>query len=371
MAKPRVFVSSVVDGFTDYRDAARRGILAIGAEPVLVNEDYPALALSPRNACLDGVDSCDVHLCIIGPRGGLTAPSGALVTEEEYEQARLRCLPILVFILQGEKDAEAQAFAARISDYVDGQFRVTVADPADLEQKVQTALEPVLTTLTFRMTPEKAIADELRDNIRNRPHPVLRTVICPERMDEVIDPMLLDDRSFIQRVYELGHRPDVGLLDYRLAKKDRVSVDRLVIKQHENSVGIELATSGLALFEIDVSGASVERLSDAFTRDLYVLTGELTRAAVACLAFYVGLFEEADPFGRHQTFLFNAALLGLNYRSIVGELPTSQSHPMRMALGDDPIVAFQTPRKLSRQLLRQPEGEIERLVAMLSRHSQE
>lgn len=39
MADPRVFVSSVVEGFEDYREAAREGIEAAGGEPVLVNED--------------------------------------------------------------------------------------------------------------------------------------------------------------------------------------------------------------------------------------------------------------------------------------------------------------------------------------------
>lgn len=68
--RPRVFVSSVVKGFEEYREAARRGIEAAGGEPVLVNEDFPAQPDSPRNACLDAVDSCDIYLAIIGDRGG-------------------------------------------------------------------------------------------------------------------------------------------------------------------------------------------------------------------------------------------------------------------------------------------------------------
>ena len=81
--RARVFVSSVVDGFETFRQSAREGILAAGGEPVLVNEDFPSLSLSPRNACLDAVESSDVVVSIIGAWGGWTTPSGKLVVDEE------------------------------------------------------------------------------------------------------------------------------------------------------------------------------------------------------------------------------------------------------------------------------------------------
>lgn len=87
---PRVFVSSVVEDFTEFRKAAREAISAAGGEPVLVNEDFPSLAVSSRNACLDAVDSCDFLVSIVGERGGWTAPSGLLVIEEEYQHPGLR-----------------------------------------------------------------------------------------------------------------------------------------------------------------------------------------------------------------------------------------------------------------------------------------
>ncbi|MDD5681315.1 MAG: DUF4062 domain-containing protein, partial [Candidatus Omnitrophica bacterium] len=122
--QPRVFVSSVIDGFTEYREAARRGIINAGGEPVLV-EDFPSLALSPRNVCLDGVVSCDVFVVIVGPRGGSVSPSGRLVVEEEYEEARRRKIHILAFIQNTKQDERAESLAGKLSDYVDGGFRQT------------------------------------------------------------------------------------------------------------------------------------------------------------------------------------------------------------------------------------------------------
>lgn len=113
--KPRVFVSSVVEGFEEMRQAAHRGIVAGGGEPDLVNEDLPAQPESPRNACLDEIGSCDIFALVLGSRGGWTAPSGKLVVEEEYDHARSRGMPILVFLQEVDRDAKATILAERIS----------------------------------------------------------------------------------------------------------------------------------------------------------------------------------------------------------------------------------------------------------------
>lgn len=140
-SRPRVFVSSVVDGFEEYREAARRGVEAAGGEPVLVNEDFPAQPDSPRNACLDAVDSCDIYLAIIGDRGGWTAPSGRLVVEEEYDRARAHNLRSLVFLKDVDRDGDAEQLVHKMSDYITGRFRIQFDTPEELEAEVQRALE--------------------------------------------------------------------------------------------------------------------------------------------------------------------------------------------------------------------------------------
>ena len=97
---PRVFVSSVIEDFDDYRAAARRGIKRAGCQPVLVNEDFPAAVESSRNVCLDAVDSCDVFLVIVGRRGDWKTPAGKLVVEEEYERAKSKKIPVLARLVQ-------------------------------------------------------------------------------------------------------------------------------------------------------------------------------------------------------------------------------------------------------------------------------
>src|ERR1700732_549738 len=96
--RPRVFVSSVVEGFAEYRQAARNGIAEAGGEAVLVNEDFPSQASSSRNTCLDAIDSCDIFLVVVGARGGWKTPSGRLGVGEEFAHARARKIPALVFL---------------------------------------------------------------------------------------------------------------------------------------------------------------------------------------------------------------------------------------------------------------------------------
>ena len=109
MPRTRVFVSSVIEGFAEYRQAARNGIEQAGGEAVLVNEDFPSQASSSRNTCLDAIDSCDVFLLVLGGRGGWKTPSGRLVVEEEFEHARARKLPVLVFLEDVPRDADGAA----------------------------------------------------------------------------------------------------------------------------------------------------------------------------------------------------------------------------------------------------------------------
>jgi hypothetical protein len=56
--RSRVFVSSVIEGFAEYRQAVRKGIEQASGEGILVNEDFPSQASSSRNTCLDAIDSC-------------------------------------------------------------------------------------------------------------------------------------------------------------------------------------------------------------------------------------------------------------------------------------------------------------------------
>ena len=127
-------------GYEEYREAARAGIRQAGCDAVLA-EDFAAQGTSSRNACIDGVQSADALVLLLGPRYGWVAPSGRSATEEEYHEARLQQMPILVFVQDGiSKEPDQQEFIDRVEDYIHGHFRKSFRRSDDLKQLVKEAV---------------------------------------------------------------------------------------------------------------------------------------------------------------------------------------------------------------------------------------
>src|SRR5437588_11991224 len=93
----RIFISSVMRDFAPERAAAREAVIRLRHKPVMA-EDFGAQPVSSQTACLEGVRSSHIYVGIFGPRYGYVAPrSGLAATEEEFNEARRRGLPILCF----------------------------------------------------------------------------------------------------------------------------------------------------------------------------------------------------------------------------------------------------------------------------------
>jgi hypothetical protein len=372
MAEPRVFVSSVIDGFQTYREAARKGIKAAGGEPVLVNEDFPSLPKSSRNACLDAVASSDIYLAIIGERAGWRAPSGKLVVEEEFEETQNRDMPVLLFLVDADREEEAKRLAGRLSDYVEGYFRVEVESPTELQEETERALQ----RLIDKPSDEQPDMQRVRD-ATSAPHdlggqPSLRTVLMPEREEEVIDPMTLESDKFRHRVYRIAHALSVKLLRYTEQKSHSLSQNALVITQRSSSrqgrgkedVRIEIGERGRVIVDASVTEPDQRGMGTGMMIDASKIKGVAQRA----FAFAEAFFDEIDQHGRYQQFLHNAVLANPGNRQIVDEVdPQQKTFSVPYGPQNDHIVAFDTPRSISRNTLREPGSEIERILTRIRR----
>lgn len=134
-----VFVSSLIRGFEEYRDAARRAIQRSGWVPVL-SEDQPAQDIAPRAALLREVARADAYLLILGASYGTTAVPSP--TEEEYREAVRLGKSVLVMVEEGvERETEQQAFLERVSaGWSDGRYRVGFASADALQSEIGFAL---------------------------------------------------------------------------------------------------------------------------------------------------------------------------------------------------------------------------------------
>lgn len=368
-ARPRVFVSSVVEGFGAFREAAREGILAAGGEPVLVNEDFPSLATSSRNACLDAVESSDIYVAIIGSRGGWTTPSGRLVVEEEYEHAVARRLPVLAFIQSAEQDQEAERLARRLSDYVNGRFRAEFQSPDHLRRAVEQALrDPIERHRRPLVSPDR-VRDRLMRPHRMHGEAALHFVLVPERDEELVSPMEMDGPDFRHDLYEVGLERSVGLLSHEAAKEYDSLRDSAVIHQSAErgrrgeapEVRIEIETNGRVSIDAAITGRRTRGTVLGF-EGMMLVRADVEDSLRAAFAFSALFFERFDPYRRQERFLYGVALTGLQHKKWVEEVRPSNSMSLSLRERADPLVLLPEPRVVTRVTLQQANEEITRVV---------
>jgi len=137
----KVFISSVRRGLASERDYLPDLIRATGNVPMRF-EDFGAQDLTSRGACLGGVQDADVYILILGAEYGMEmGDSGVAATEEEFNVAMERGIPILVFVKAGITPEPAQqAFMGRVGNYQEGRFWAEFADNAQLGIRVTKAL---------------------------------------------------------------------------------------------------------------------------------------------------------------------------------------------------------------------------------------
>jgi hypothetical protein len=136
-----IFVSSVRRGLADERDAVAAIIAALGHRPSRF-EDFTALPVPPRKACLDAVAGADAYLLLLGEHYGERTPdTGVAPTEEEFNAAVTKGLPIVVMRKAAVvMDADQAAFADRVENYATGRFRGIFSSTTDLLPKVTAAI---------------------------------------------------------------------------------------------------------------------------------------------------------------------------------------------------------------------------------------
>lgn len=369
--RPRVFVSSVVEGFEDYRLAARMAIAAAGGEPVLVNEDFPSINASSRNACLDAVGSSDIFVLVIGTRGGWQTPSGRLVIEEELEEARKRRLPTIVFIEDVQQDEDAKSLSRAVSDYVDGYFRVRFRGPDGLRSELARALPPLI-----EVSQRPTMTQDEISRCFERPYKVgdetsLRFVLTPERIEEVIDPMRLGSPEFIDRLLEIGHSRSIRVFSYERAKDPPLLADDALVlvqppgtdwRRGVRAARVELSESGVLVVDSNVTGLRERENSRDVMGTFQIAIEDVETALSTDFLFATAVYDEIDTYKRHQRFFWNAALSNLGYRTFARNPQPQRSYTMNTVQRAEPNIAFPSARPIDRIGLAMPARDIERAL---------
>jgi hypothetical protein len=376
MTKTRVFVSSVMENFVQFREAARAGILEAGGEPVLV-EDFPSLSISARSACLDGVASSDVLIVIIGSRGGWTAPSGKVVVEEEYEEALKKKIPVISFILSVEsRDTDAQRLVERVSDYVDGHFRHIFNTPEELQTLIIKALRPMIEHRKWSMN-DVIILNNLLFTVPKIDYEVVMRFVCmPERSEKLVDEIEIASQKFKDDLLALAHSPAVRLFSYEQAKTVTLGISDISIHQAaqdksrhtRDEVIANLTTAGTITIDCNVTGRRFydRTTQNSFASLHYLLEKDITDRLEASIAFTSGIYDLQDRYKRFDRFYYNVALSNIQSRTLVAELPNSSSYSYPPSVMQ-PIIIFDQHRILSRSELTDVGSQIEAILSLLRR----
>ena len=372
--RPTVFVSSVIREYSAFRDAAGQGIRAAGGVPLRI-EDHPSLNQSSRNSCLDLVEESDVYLLIIALRGGWTAPSGLTVTEEEFHHARDVGKPMLVFVQEGDRDECAQRLASKASHYIDGRLRKTFSAPGDLEEAVTKSLQLVLQEFGARVRDPAIVQDAVTELPSDRGDTILRIVTAPERLTEFLDPLRLEDLSWREQIYQVGHDSKVGFFSYERSKEFDDKGNHITITQDPGRsppllARLKIGTDGLVVVDTNVTGRCIRDHSSSTLSAMSLIEQDVVAGAKRSMAMLSGIQSMLDPHKRHEGILLNAALGSLGYRTWRREFPVGGSHPMRMS-GPSVVPAFPQPRLITRAELESYEPMGARIVTMLRRGVQQ
>ena len=377
--QPRVFVSSVTNGYEEYREAARAGICEAGCDAVLA-EDFAAQGTSSRNACLDGVQSADAMVLLLGPRYGWVAPSGRSATEEEYQEARRRHMPILVFVQDGiPREPDQQRFVARVEDYIRGHFRRSFQSPDDLKRLVREAImERDLRAVPQNLGgAEGRIHEALNRRPRENQHRVWMKMVCTAlRNEEVVDPLVLTDSGFKNQVLRLGHDCEPALFRRERPKHAEASASRLSIIHgasrgvmvDDDATVVAIHSDGTLTVLQNVtdnpSGHDLNRLFVASLRlDPDVVRDRLERA----WSFAVAWWDLHDPCLRHDGLLYNVGLYDIGNRSF--EKPGDYTFGGGLLdppeCPHNPLIVLEPSRRVSRSGLTRRSAEITRIIKMV------
>jgi hypothetical protein len=136
----RIFISSVMDGYGESREAAARAIESIGAEPVMF-ERFGGRDSDPEAAYLAEVESSNIYVGLLGARYGRLLPSRYSATHEEYLHAEKCGLRLSVWTEDAvEREGHQQSFVDDIQIFnVTGKF----ASQVSLEQALASRLRAI------------------------------------------------------------------------------------------------------------------------------------------------------------------------------------------------------------------------------------
>ena len=304
----KIFISSVISGFEEFREAAARAIDVLGYDAVRA-EDFGASASTPQQACLAGVREADLTILILGSRYGAKQPSGLSATHEEYKEAREHNR-VLAFIQEGiEHEEDQAAFIQEVCRWDTGSLTISFETEDELQNVVTRALHDAGVADASHAVDAKELLGHAEQALSaldsSRMGPQLVLVLTPGPRQEILRPSEIEDEAFTREFQQKALFGPQPLFAIEVGTRTDLRAGWLVLSQESSSVALNSAGDLLIrLPAIDRQDYST--IPALIEEDIEVQIG-------SALGFAADQLERIDPVHRLSHVAIVAALVGLSY----------------------------------------------------------
>lgn len=380
MQPARIFISSVMRDFAAERAAARDAVTSLRFQPVMA-EEFGAQPYSPQIACLEGVRSSDVYVGVFGGRYGSPTISGKSATEEEFDEARARGLPILCFVQSGEKEPEQEEFLKRVKQYETGLMVARFTTPAQLMLSIVQALNDQLGrpgVSSIDAAAAKTLFDRYRwgalPDTRDAPrhHTWLGAVAIPERQGEpYLSTLDFGREPFRENLLQPALFGDTAIFRHALGTQPREETDALIFEQTDSD-----RNDVLRSLEVHADGALVYGLAlglhqpkERWMLQLHVIDeDEVERELRGFVAYANAFFGGLEQSPQVAKVFLGASLSGIENKAF-GRYP--EVAPTHMQIPEhrleDPLHIPHPPQRVARAALTDPPHLARRVTDHIAR----
>ena len=360
----KIFISSVIGGMEEFRDAVEAAARTLRHE-VIRAEDFAASSITPQRACLNGVREADVTVLVLGHRYGEPQDSGLSPTHEEYREARERC-PVIALVQEGvDPEMEQRKLIGEVQDWSKGHYTASFRDVESIKEVTTHALYDLALAQATGPVDGEEMLGRARQLIATPgySHGVrLILSLTSSPVQQVLRPIEIEASDFEEKVHQVATFGPHRVLDRSAATSISVVGNALVLEQQTSSVYLDQQGSIRLVMNPLADGPSDFGLA--------LIEEDICQQIENGLRFSTALLDSID--GSHQlthvvamVALPDSDHMGWQTRAEVAASPRSISVPMTGRAGE-PVAL--TPPHHARAALRQDARRIaEDLTALLGR----
>jgi len=342
----KVFISSLIAGFEEFRRAAVLAVTSLGHEPITA-ETFGAGTASPRLACLGGVREADLVVLILGADYGAIQPvSGISATHEEYREAKNR-RPVLAFVQEDvERDTRQASFVQEVQDWQSGLFRqgfrtadaLREAITRDIHRyELANAAAPVdATEMLARAT--ALIPREQRNMVRVG-GPLVHLAVVGGPAQPILRPVEIERQEFGRELLQAATFGEHAIFHYACGSSADVH-DGVLLLGQDSGAALALDERGSVRLSIPVArgGGHMPAIIDE----------NVSAALEQALGYAHWLFEKIDAVHRLSRIVVVASLADAGMgawrtRQEQEASPNSMTYSHGFNNGERPPVYFQPP----------------------------